>query len=58
MIQTKSIQELTVINLKNGEVTLSQLEELYNKCGFIFECSEGKFIKIKKESKNLANARF
>jgi len=52
MIQTKSIQELTVMNLKNGEVTLSQLQELYNKFGFIFECSEGKFIKIKKESKN------
>ena len=49
MIPNKNIQEITVANLKNGEVTLIQLEEIYNKFGFIFEASEGRFTKIKRE---------
>ncbi|MGL5694128.1 MAG: hypothetical protein ACRCXA_08625 [Peptostreptococcaceae bacterium] len=49
MIQVKNIQDITVANLKNGEVTLIQLEEIYNKFGFVFEGSEGKFNKIKRE---------
>ena len=29
-----NINEITLINLKNGEVTLEQLNEIYNKMGF------------------------
>ena len=30
------INEITLTNLKNGEVTLEQLNEIYNKMGFVF----------------------
>lgn len=46
------INEITLTNLKNGEVTLEQLNEIYNKMGFVFVGSKGKFTKIKKEIKH------
>ncbi|WP_094366948.1 hypothetical protein [Romboutsia weinsteinii] len=44
-----TIQDITLNNLKNGEVTLMQLDEIYKKMGFVFVVSEGKFTRIKKE---------
>lgn len=46
------INEITLTNLKNGEVTLEQLTEIYNKMGFVFVANKGKFTKIKKEIKH------
>lgn len=48
----KNINEITLTNLKNGEVTLEQLNEIYNKMGFIFVANKGRFTKIKKEIKH------
>lgn len=45
----RTIQDITLNNLKNGEVTLMQLDEIYKKMGFVFVVSEGKFTRIKKE---------
>ena len=47
-----NINGITLINLKNGEVTLEQLNEIYNKMGFVFVANKGKFTKIKKEIKH------
>ncbi len=47
-----NINEITLTNLKNGEVTLQQLAEIYNKMGFVFVANKGKFTKIKKEIKH------
>ncbi|MGL5346633.1 MAG: hypothetical protein ACRDA3_04740 [Peptostreptococcaceae bacterium] len=53
MITTnRKIQDITLNNLNNGEVTLRELDEIYRKMGFIFVASEGKFTKIKKEIKH------
>lgn len=49
IIPMRRIQDITIANLKNGEVTLSELDEIYRKMGFSFEVSEGKFTRIKKE---------
>lgn len=46
------INEITLTNLKNGEVTLEQLNEIYNKMGFVFVATKGKFTKIRKEIKH------
>jgi len=46
------INQITLANLKNGEVTLEQLNEIYNKMGFVFVASKGKFTKIRKEIKH------
>lgn len=45
----RRIQDITLANLRNGEVTLVELDEIYKKMGFLFEVSEGKFMRIKKE---------
>ncbi|MGL5313901.1 MAG: hypothetical protein ACRC92_11705 [Peptostreptococcaceae bacterium] len=52
IITNRKIQDITVTNIKNGEVTLMELDEIYRKMGFIFVASEGKFTKIKKEMKH------
>lgn len=49
MIPTRTIQDITIANIRNGEVTLVELDEIYKKMGFLFEVSEGRFTKIKKE---------
>ncbi len=52
MIKSRKIKEITLVNLKNGEVTLNELNEIYNKMGFVFVGNQGKFTKIKKEIKH------
>lgn len=47
----KRIEEITLVNLRDGEVTLMQLNELYNKYGLIFIAKEGQFKGIKKEKR-------
>lgn len=47
-----NINEITLKNLKNGEVTLEQLNEIYNKMGFVFVANRGRFTKIRKEIKH------
>ena len=48
----RKLEDITFLNLQKGEVTLMQLNEIYNKFGFIFIGSSGKFKGIKKEKKN------
>ena len=48
----RKLEEITYLNLQKGEVTLMQLNEIYNRFGFIFIGSAGKFKGIKKEKKN------
>ena len=48
----RKLEDITFLNLQKGEVTLMQLIEIYNKFGFIFIGSSGKFKGIKKEKKN------
>lgn len=48
----KKLEEITLLNLQKGEVTLMQLNEIYNKFGFVFIGSAGKFKSIKKEKIN------
>ena len=47
-----NINEITLTNLENGEVTLEQLNEIYNKMGFVFVANKGRFTKIRKEIKH------
>ncbi|WP_200865901.1 hypothetical protein [Metaclostridioides mangenotii] len=49
MIKPRKIKDITLMNLKNGDVTLSELDEIYKKMGFLFVVSEGRFTRIKKE---------
>ncbi|WP_455540184.1 hypothetical protein [Terrisporobacter sp.] len=48
----KKIEEITLDNIKNGEVTLIQLNEIYNKMGFVFVAHSGKFTGIRKERRH------
>lgn len=48
----RKLEEITYLNLQKGEVTLMQLNEIYNRYGFIFIGSAGKFKGIKKEKQN------
>ena len=43
------IEDITLDNIRNGEVTLMQLNEIYNKMGFVFVADSGKFTRIRKE---------
>lgn len=52
MISTRKVQEITLANLKNGEVTLMELNEIYKKLGFVFVVNQGKLTRIKKEIKH------
>ena len=47
----KRIEEITLDNIKNGEVTLMQLNEIYDKMGFVFIADSGKFTGIRRESR-------
>ncbi len=49
MVSEKRIEDITLNNIQNGEVTLIQLNEIYNKMGFLFVADAGKFKGIKKE---------
>ena len=48
----RKLEDITFLNLQKGEVTLMQLNEIYNKFGFIFIGSSGKFKGIKNCYKN------
>ncbi|MGL6107187.1 hypothetical protein [Romboutsia sp.] len=52
IIMQRNIQDITLANLKNGEVTLIELDEIYKRTGFIFVANQGKFTRIKKEIKH------
>ena len=51
-----NINEITLTNLENGEVTLEQLNEIYNKMGFVFVANKGRFTKIRKENSKLQHS--
>ena len=48
----RKLEEITYLNLQMGEVTLMQLNEIYNRFGFIFIGSAGKFKGRKRKTKN------
>lgn len=48
----KRIEDITLDNIKKGEVTLIQLNEIYNKMGFVFVADSGRFTGIRKERIN------
>ena len=48
----KRREYITLDNLKNGEVTLMQLNEIYDKMGFVFIADSGKFTGIRKERRH------
>ena len=52
MITNRKIQDITLTNIKNGDVTIRELDEIYKKTGFIFVANQGKFTSIKKEIKH------
>jgi hypothetical protein len=45
----KKLEDITIGNLRDGEVTVHQLNEIYKKIGFSFEINKGKFMGVKKE---------
>ncbi|GAA3659587.1 hypothetical protein [Asaccharospora irregularis] len=50
MNTSKRMKEITLGNLKKGEVTLIELDEIYKEMGFLFIVNQGKLTKIKKET--------
>ncbi|MBQ3421420.1 MAG: hypothetical protein IJH34_07070 [Romboutsia sp.] len=52
MITNRKIQDITLSNIKDGDVTLIELNEIYKQTGFIFVANQGKFTRIKKEIKH------
>ena len=52
VIYERKLEEITFLNLQKGEVTLMQLNEIYNRFGFVFVGSSGKIKGIKKERRN------
>lgn len=52
VIPARNIKDITVANLRSGEVSIGELDELYKQMGFLFVINQGKFISIRKERKN------
>ena len=52
VIYERKLEEITFLNLQKGEVTLMQLNEIYNRFGFVFVGSAGNIKGIKKERRN------
>lgn len=52
VIYERKLEEITFLNLQKGEVTLMQLNEIYNRFGFEFVERAGKIKGIKKERRN------
>ena len=52
VIYERKLEEITFLNLQKGEVTLMQLNEIYNRFGFVVVGSAGKIKGIKKERRN------
>lgn len=51
MIPTRTIKDITVANLRSGDVSIGELDELYKKMGFLFVIDQGKCIRVRKERK-------
>ena len=51
-MMNREIKKITVGNIKKGDVTLLELNEIYKMMGFVFEAHQGKFTKIRKEIKH------
>lgn len=49
IISNRKLEEITINNLINGDVSIGELNEIYKKIGFLFVINRGKCIKIKKE---------
>ena len=47
VIYERKLEEITFLNLQKGEVTLMQLNEIYNRFGCVFVGSAGKIKGIK-----------
>lgn len=45
----RRLEEITINNLINGDVSIKELDEIYKKIGFSFIINKGRCIKIKKE---------
>lgn len=49
MISNRRLEEITINNLRKGEVSIGELDELYKKMGFLFVINQGRCTRIKKE---------
>ncbi len=49
IISNRRLREITINNLRNGEVSIVELDEIYKKMGFLFVINQGRCIRIKKE---------
>ncbi|WP_373598093.1 hypothetical protein [Paraclostridium bifermentans] len=49
IISNRRLREITINNLRNGEVSISELDEIYKKMGFLFVINQGRCTRIKKE---------
>lgn len=52
ILSDKKQNDITLTSLNKGEVTLMQLNEIYEKMGFLFVVNQGKFTRMKKEIKH------
>lgn len=52
IIASRNIKDITITNLKYGDVSIKELDEIYKNMGFLFVVEKGKFIKMKKEKAN------
>lgn len=49
IISNRRLREITINNLRNGEVSIGELDEIYKKMGFLFVINQGRCTRIKKE---------
>lgn len=49
MISNRRLKEITINNLRNGEVSISELDEIYKKMGFLFVINQGRCTRVRKE---------
>ncbi|MEG2787518.1 MAG: hypothetical protein RR942_06810 [Romboutsia sp.] len=49
IISSRRLKDITVNNLRNGEVSIGELDEIYKKMGFLFVISQGKCTRVRKE---------
>ncbi|MBC6003732.1 Uncharacterised protein [uncultured Clostridium sp.] len=49
IISNRRIEDITIKNLRNGEVSIGELDEIYKKMGFLFVINQGKCTRIRKE---------
>lgn len=49
MISNRRLKDITVNNLRNGEVSIGELDEIYKRMGFLFVINQGKCTRVRKE---------